>query len=112
MKEKLPNVKVVIAEPEASAVLSGGEPGFHRIEGIGEGFIPDVLDTSLIDEIAKVADDDAIETSRRLAKEEGILSGISTGANVWASLKIAEKMDAGRIVTLMPDCALRYTADL
>ena len=112
LKEKLPNVKVVIAEPEASAVLSGGEPGFHRIEGIGEGFIPDVLDTSLIDEIAKVADDDAIETSRRLAKEEGILSGISTGANVWASLKIAEKMDAGRIVTLMPDCALRYTADL
>ncbi len=108
LKEKVPGVKVVVVEPAASAILSGGKPGFHRIEGIGEGFVPEVLDTSIYDEIVAVSDEDAIEMSRRLAREEGLLSGISTGANVVASLKIAEKMDGGRIVTLMPDCAMKY----
>ncbi len=108
LKEKIPSIKVVVVEPAASPVLSGGSPGHHKIEGIGEGFIPDVLDTSLYDEVVTVSDDDAMAMSRRMAKEEGILAGISSGANVWASLKIAEEMDEGRIVTLIPDCSLRY----
>lgn len=112
LKEKIPGIKIVVVEPEESAVLSGGKPGFHKIEGIGEGFIPKVLDTSLYDEVVAVSDEDAMEMSRCLAREEGLLAGISTGANVYASLKIAENMDSGRIVTLMPDCALRYMSVL
>jgi len=108
LKEKIPTIKVVVVEPAASPVLSGGSPGHHKIEGIGEGFIPDVLDTNLYDEVVTVSDDDAIAMSRRMAREEGILAGISSGANVWASLEIAEEMDEGRIVTLIPDCSLRY----
>lgn len=108
LKEKVPHVKVVVVEPARSPVLSGGKPGFHKIEGIGEGFIPDVLDTTLYDEVVAVSDEDAMAMSRRLAREEGILAGISSGANVFASLKVAEKMEGGRIVTLVPDCSLRY----
>ncbi len=108
LKEKIPTVKVVVVEPASSPILSGGKPGFHKIEGIGEGFIPKVLDTTLYDEVVAVTDEDAIAMSRRMAREEGILAGISSGANVWASLKIAEKMEKGRIVTLIPDCSLRY----
>ncbi|MBU7016539.1 MAG: cysteine synthase A [Theionarchaea archaeon] len=108
LKEVLPSVKIVVVEPAGSPVLSGGNPGYHRIEGIGEGFIPEVLDISLCDEVVAVSDEDAFATSRRMAREEGILAGLSSGANVWASLKIAETMDGGRIVTLVPDCALRY----
>jgi cysteine synthase A len=108
LKEKIPAVKVVVVEPAESPVLSGGEPGPHRIEGIGGGFIPAVLDTTLYDEVVTVSDEDAFAMSRRLAKEEGILAGISSGANVYASLHIAESMESGRIVTLIPDCALRY----
>ncbi|MGC1120465.1 MAG: pyridoxal-phosphate dependent enzyme, partial [Candidatus Methanofastidiosia archaeon] len=100
--------KVVIVEPKGSPILTGGCPGFHKIEGIGEGFIPEVLDTSLYDEVVDVSDEDAIAMSKRMAREEGILAGISSGANVWASLKVAEAMDGGRIVTLVPDCSLRY----
>ncbi|MBU7046646.1 MAG: cysteine synthase A [Theionarchaea archaeon] len=110
LKEVIPSVKVVVVEPAGSPVLSGGNPGYHRIEGIGEGFIPKVLDTSLYDEVVAVSDEDAFAMSRRMAKEEGILAGLSSGANVWASLKIAETMDGGRIVTLVPDCALRYVS--
>jgi cysteine synthase A len=108
LREKVPTCKIVIVEPEGSPILTGGCPGFHKIEGIGEGFIPEVLDTSLYDEVVDVSDEDAIVMSKRMAKEEGILAGISSGANVWASLKVAEKMDGGRIVTLVPDCSLRY----
>jgi cysteine synthase A len=108
LKEKIPNVKIVVVEPASSAVLSGGKPGYHRIEGIGEGFVPEVLDRSLYDEVVAVTDEDAMLMARRLAREEGILAGISSGANLWASLKVAEKMSGGRIVTLIPDCALRY----
>lgn len=108
LKEEIPTVKVVVVEPAGSPILSGGEPGTHKIEGIGEGFIPEVLDTTLYDEVVAVSDEDAICMSRRMAKEEGILAGISSGANVWASLKVAEKMDGGRVVTLLPDCSLRY----
>jgi len=108
LKEKLSGVRIVVVEPASSAVLSGGKPGYHRIEGIGEGFVPEVLDRSLYDEVVAVTDEDAMLMARRLAREEGILAGISSGANVWASLEIAKKMSGGRIVTLIPDCALRY----
>jgi cysteine synthase A len=108
LKKKNPDVRIVIVEPAGSAILSGGKPGLHKIEGIGEGFIPDVLDTKLYDEVVAVSDEDAMAMARRLAREEGVLAGISSGANVWASLKVAKKMKKGRIVTLIPDCALRY----
>jgi cysteine synthase A len=108
LRKKVPGVRIVIVEPAGSPVLSGGEPGYHKIEGIGEGFIPGVLDTSLYDEVVTVTDDEAMQTARRLAKEEGVLAGISSGANVFAALKLAKKMKKGRVVTLLPDCALRY----
>ncbi|KYK32169.1 MAG: cysteine synthase [Theionarchaea archaeon DG-70-1] len=108
LKEKIPTIKVVVVEPDASPVLSGGKPGSHRIEGIGEGFIPEVLDTALYDEVVTVSDEEAFSMSRRMAREEGILAGISSGANICASLKVAQEMDMGRIVTLIPDCSLRY----
>lgn len=108
LRKKVPGIRIVVVEPSASPVLSGGKPGFHRIEGIGEGFIPEVLDTSLYDEVVTVSDEDAMKTCRLLASEEGLLGGISSGANVYASLKVAEKMHGGRIVTLIPDCCMRY----
>jgi len=108
LRKKVPGVRIVIVEPAGSPVLSGGKPGYHKIEGIGEGFIPGVLDTSLYDEVVTVTDDEAMQTARRLAKEEGVLAGISSGANVFAALKLAKRMKKGRIVTLLPDCALRY----
>ncbi len=109
LKTYFPYVRNVLVEPENSAVISGGYPGFHKIQGIGEGFIPVVLDASLADEIVAVSDADALQTARRLAREEGILSGISGGANVWASLQIAKKMHPGNVVlTIIPDNAFRY----
>lgn len=108
LRKKVPGVRIVIVEPAGSPVLSGGKAGYHKIEGIGEGFIPGVLDTSLYDEVVTVTDDEAMQTARRLAKEEGVLAGISSGANVFAALKLAKRMKKGRIVTLLPDCALRY----
>lgn len=109
LKQECPNVRRVVVEPARSAVMSGCEVGFHGIEGIGEGFIPDVMDMSLVDEIIPVDDNDAIAMARRCAREEGVLAGISGGANVAAAVKVAKTMEAGTIiVTIIPDSALRY----
>jgi cysteine synthase A len=106
LREKNPGVKIVAVEPRNSASLLGREPGLHMIEGIGDGFVPDVLDVNLVDTVITVSDDEAIETTRRLALEEGLLVGTSSGANVFAALQ----MDNGRnkIVTVLPDRAERY----
>jgi len=110
LKKKKPAVRVVAVEPGSSPVLSGGKPGSHKIQGIGAGFVPDVLNTGIIDEIITVSNEDAIETSRRLALEEGILVGISTGANVLASLEVAKRPEnEGKlIVTIGCDTGERY----
>lgn len=104
------NVKVIAVEPAESAVLSGEAAGPHKIQGIGAGFVPDVLNTEIIDEIIKVKGDDAFAMSRKLAKEEGILCGISAGANVWAAVEVAKrKGSAGKtIVTVICDTGERY----
>jgi cysteine synthase A len=106
LKEKIPKVKIVAVEPKNSAALLGKEPGLHQIQGIGDGFIPDVLDVNLVDMVFTVSDEEAIQTTRRLALEEGLLVGTSSGANVFAALH----MDNGhnRIVTILPDRAERY----
>lgn len=109
LREELPDVHIVAVEPATCAVLSGGRPGFTRILGLGAGFVPGVLDRSLIDEVVTVADDDAIAWSLRLAKEEGILAGFSSGAAVWAAAKVAAAMPEGsRVVTVLPDTGERY----
>ena len=97
-------------EPADSPVLSGGKPGAHNIQGIGAGFVPRVLKLALIDEIIKVTNDDAATTARRLAREEGILAGISSGAAVWAALEVARKPESrGKlIVVILPDTGERY----
>jgi cysteine synthase len=110
LKPRKPSFRVVAVEPTASPVLSGGQPGPTKIQGIGAGFIPGVLDTKLIDEIVQVTDDDAIEMARRLAKEEGILSGISSGAAAWAAAQVAAKPEsAGKVIAVIfPSAAERY----
>jgi cysteine synthase A len=110
LKKRKPAVRIVAVEPDASPVLSGGRPGPHRIQGIGAGFIPKVLNRSIIDEIVRVTNDDALLTARRIAKTEGILGGISAGAAVWAALQMAGRPDsAGKtIVTILPDSGERY----
>ncbi len=109
LKETLPDVQIIVVEPAGSPVISGGSPGKHKIQGIGAGFIPDVLNSSVIDEIIQVTDQDAAEATRRLAREEGILSGISSGAAVWAALKVALRLGEGkRAVTMLPDTGERY----
>ncbi|MEA1993762.1 MAG: cysteine synthase A [Euryarchaeota archaeon] len=109
LKKEHPKIKRVVVEPSRSAVLSGGDPGPHRIQGIGEGFIPETMDLTLADRIIQVHGEDAIRTTRRLWKEEGIMAGISSGANVFASLKIGKEMEeGGTIVTLVPDHGMRY----
>ncbi|GHU60886.1 cysteine synthase A [Spirochaetia bacterium] len=110
LKERKPEVHIVAVEPDASPVLSGGRPGPHRIQGIGAGFIPRVLNRSIIDEIVRVTNEDAINTARLVARTEGILAGISAGAAVWAALQIAgRKENAGKtIVVILPDSGERY----
>jgi cysteine synthase A len=110
LKAKKPGLRIIAVEPEGSPVLSGGKPGGHKIQGIGAGFVPDVLRTDLIDEIVTVGNDDAGLTARRLAREEGILAGISSGAAAFAALKVARKPEnKGKlIVVVLPDTGERY----
>ncbi|MFP3938655.1 MAG: PLP-dependent cysteine synthase family protein, partial [Phycisphaerae bacterium] len=107
LREHKPDVKLVAVEPKNVSALLGHEPGLHQIQGIGDGFVPAVLDVSLVDEVIEVTDADAIETTRRLGRDYGCLVGVSSGANVWAARKLAEKMD-GNVVTILPDRAERY----
>jgi len=110
LKRKNPKIKVFAVEPASSPVLSGGNPGFHAIQGIGAGFIPNVLDMSQINEIIKINDDEAMEIGRKLAKEEGLLSGVSSGAAVAAALKIGTKSEfhKKRLVVILPSFGERY----
>jgi cysteine synthase A len=114
LKEKRPGVKIYAVEPALAPVLSGGEPGYHKIQGIGAGFIPDVLNTEAYEEIIAVTDDEASLCARRLAREEGILVGISSGAACAAALRVAQKLGKGKIVVaIFADTGERYlTTDL
>ncbi len=108
-KERNPHVKIVAVEPTGSPVLSGGDPGPHKIQGIGAGFIPKVLNQKIIDRILTVTDDEAYQTAKLLSKQEGLLVGISSGANVLAAQKIAEEMGPGKnVVTVLCDTGERY----
>ena len=110
LKSKNPEIKVIAVEPSGSPVLSGEKPGPHKIQGIGAGFIPETLNTQIYDEIIKVENEDAFETGRRLAKEEGLLVGISSGAAVWAATQIAKRAEnkGKTIVAILPDTGERY----
>lgn len=108
LKEKNPEIKIVAVEPKASPVISGGKPGPHKIQGIGAGFIPNVLKKEIIDEVVLVNADAAGETARRLAKEEGVFCGISSGANVRAATRLAKKYEKKNIVTVICDTGERY----
>ena len=106
LKERNPECKIVAVEPKNSAALLGREPGLHQIQGIGDGFVPDVLDVNLVDMVFTVSDEEAIETTRRLSREEGLLVGTSSGANVFAALQVDNGRN--RVVTILPDRAERY----
>jgi cysteine synthase len=110
LKSRKPSVHVVAVEPDASAILSGGPKGPHKIQGIGAGFVPDVLNTKIYDEVVRVTDDDAMDIARRLASQEGILVGISSGAATWAALQLARRPEnAGKlIVVIIPSFGERY----
>lgn len=109
LKEKYPQVQIVAVEPAASPVLSGGKPGPHKIQGIGAGFVPDILDTEIYDAIIPVENDDAFETARRVARLEGILGGISSGAAIYAALQVATKLGKGKkVIVIIPSNGERY----
>jgi cysteine synthase A len=109
LKMKNPDIEVVAVEPASSAVLSGGKPGRHKIQGIGAGFVPPLLNRSIIDRIIPVSDQDAFETSNRLGKVEGILVGISAGANVYAALRFSRELGPGKnVVTILCDTGEHY----
>lgn len=112
LKERNPSLHVVAVEPAASPVLSGGLPGPHKIQGIGAGFVPSVLNREVIDEIIPVGDEDAIETARLVSKREGILSGISCGAALWAAIEVGKRPEfkGKKIVVIMPDSGERYVS--
>ncbi|MDW7649784.1 MAG: cysteine synthase A [Bacillota bacterium] len=114
LKKEKPGVKIIAVEPAASPILSGGQPGPHKIQGIGAGFVPSVLNRGAFDEVLTVSNEEAMDTARRMAAEEGILCGISCGAAVHAALRVAKKLGAGkRVVVVAPDTGERYlTTDL
>ena len=110
LKAKNPKIQVIAVEPDASPVLSGGAKGPHPIQGIGAGFVPAVLNTAIYDEVIRVKNDDALTMARRMATEEGLLVGISSGAASWAALEVAKRPEnAGKnIVVIIPSCGERY----
>ncbi len=112
LKARDPRCRVIAVEPRASAVLSGGPPGPHKIQGIGAGFVPGVLNREILDEVIAVQDEDAIDTARALARREGVLTGISGGAAVWAALEVAKRPESrhARIATILPDSGERYVS--
>jgi cysteine synthase A len=112
LKSRNPRCRVVAVEPKSSAVLSGAKPGPHKIQGIGAGFVPAVLNREILDEIISVDDEDALDVARRLSRREGVLAGISAGAAVWAALEVAKRPESrgARIVTVLPDSGERYVS--
>jgi cysteine synthase A len=112
LKERNPDLRVVAVEPKSSPVLSGGRPGPHKLQGIGAGFVPSVLNREVIDEIVPVDDEDALETARRCARREGVLAGISCGAALWAAIQVGSRPELRdkRIVVIMPDSGERYVS--
>ena len=109
LKERFPDVKIIAVEPTDSPVLSGGKPGPHKIQGIGAGFVPQVLDTTIYDEIAQVTNDEAYDTARRAAREEGILGGVSSGAAIFVALQVAKELGKGKkVVAILPSNGERY----
>ena len=109
LREKMPGIKIYAVEPQSSALLSGQEPGYHRIQGIGAGFVPDVLDLDAFDDVIAVSDEEAAIYTRRLASEEGLLLGISSGANTAAAVRVAEELGEGKtVVTIFCDTGERY----
>ena len=109
LKETLPELHIAVVEPKGSPVLSGGQPGSHKLVGTSPGFIPKILNTSIYDEIIQVADDDALTTMRALARQEGLLLGPSSGATVWAAIAVAQRLGSGkRVVCIAPDTGERY----